>query len=70
MTSADTAKLPIMSHEDPLEDVFAPFALRISCGPLSMRFVRDFDVPEIAAAIHEHGIYSPGRAHALHAALG
>ncbi|PZP27198.1 MAG: N-acetyltransferase [Kocuria rhizophila] len=59
MTSGAAAKLPTMSHVEPLEDIFAPFALRISCGPLRMRFVRDVDVPEIAAAIHEHGIYSP-----------
>lgn len=59
MTSGDSDMLPRMSHEDPLEEVFAPFALRMSCGPLGMRFVRDIDVPEIAAAIHEHGTYSP-----------
>lgn len=59
MTSGNDTKLPTMSHVDPLEDIFAPFALRISCGPLSMRFVRDGDVPDIAAAIHKHGIYSP-----------
>lgn len=46
---------------DPVETMFAPFALRITCGPLSMRAMRDHDVPAMAAAVREHGIYDDGR---------
>jgi len=30
-----------------LEEVFSPFALRIACGPLEIRVLRDDDLPEL-----------------------
>lgn len=34
-----------------LEDVFPPFALRITCGPLEMRVLRDDDLPELVELV-------------------
>lgn len=48
-----------MPELDSLEHVFAPYALRIACGPLTMRVTRDVDVPPMVRAIHEKGIYDP-----------
>lgn len=46
---------------DRLEQMFPPFALRIECGPLRLRAVREFDVPLIADAVNRDGIYDDGR---------
>lgn len=45
----------------PLDDLFPPFGVRIACGPLSMRPLREADAPEFEAAVREHGIYNDGR---------
>lgn len=50
-----------MSTPERLEQMFAPFGLRITCGPLALRSVREADVPDIADAINRHGIYDDGR---------
>ncbi len=42
-----------------LEDVFPPFALRISCGPLELRVLRDEDLPELVEVVRA-GIQVPG----------
>ncbi len=42
-----------------LEDVFPPFALRIACGPLELRVLRDEDFPELVELVHA-GIQVPG----------
>lgn len=42
-----------------LEDVFPPFALRISCGPLELRVLRDEDLPELVELVRA-GIQVPG----------
>jgi RimJ/RimL family protein N-acetyltransferase len=42
-----------------LEDVFPPFALRISCGPVEMRVLRDDDFPELVELVRG-GIAAPG----------
>lgn len=34
-----------------LEDVFPPFALRITCGPVEMRILRDDDLPELVELV-------------------
>lgn len=55
MTASDA------SAPDPLEAMFPPFGLRITCGALSMCAMRDTDVPPMTAAIQKHGIYDDGR---------
>ena len=42
-----------------LEEVFPPFALRISCGPLELRVLRDDDLPELVELVRG-GIQVPG----------
>lgn len=34
-----------------LEQVFPPFALRIACGPVELRALRDDDLPELAEVL-------------------
>lgn len=41
-----------------LEDVFPPFALRISCGPLELRVLRDDDLPDLVELVRG-GIEDP-----------
>ncbi|MGG5260799.1 GNAT family N-acetyltransferase [Phycicoccus avicenniae] len=41
-----------------LEDVFPPFALRIACGDVELRVLRDDDLPELVELAHA-GIQSP-----------
>lgn len=41
-----------------LEEVFPPFALRISCGPVSLSVLRDENLPELVELVHG-GIQSP-----------
>ena len=40
-----------------LEEVFPPFALRISCAPLELRVLRDDDLPELVELVR-CGIHS------------
>jgi RimJ/RimL family protein N-acetyltransferase len=42
-----------------LEEIFPPFALRISCGPVSLAVLRDDDLPELVELVR-HGIQAPG----------
>lgn len=42
-----------------LEDVFPPFALRISCGAVELRVLRDDDLPELVELVRG-GIQVPG----------
>ena len=42
-----------------LEDVFPPFALRISCGPVQLTVLRDDDLPELVELVRG-GIQAPG----------
>ena len=42
-----------------LEEVFPPFALRIACGPLELRVLRDDDLPELVELVRS-GIQAPG----------
>lgn len=42
-----------------LEEVFPPFALGISCGPLELRVLRDDDLPELVELVRS-GIQVPG----------
>ena len=42
-----------------LEEVFPPFALRISCGPVELRVLRDDDLPELVELVRG-GIQVPG----------
>jgi RimJ/RimL family protein N-acetyltransferase len=42
-----------------LEEVFPPFALRISCGPLELKVLRDNDLPELVELVRG-GILAPG----------
>jgi RimJ/RimL family protein N-acetyltransferase len=42
-----------------LEDVFPPYALRISCGPVELRVLRDEDLPELVELVRG-GIQVPG----------
>lgn len=42
-----------------LEDVFPPFALRISCGPVDLTVLRDEDLPELVDLVRG-GIQPPG----------
>jgi RimJ/RimL family protein N-acetyltransferase len=41
-----------------LEEVFPPFALRISCGPVELRVLRDEDFPELVELVRG-GIQAP-----------
>jgi len=43
---------------DPLEDIYPPFALRIRCGELELRHVRESDLPAIVELVRG-GIYDP-----------
>ena len=42
-----------------LEDIFPPFALAISCGPVELRVLRDDDLPELVELVRG-GIQVPG----------
>ncbi len=42
-----------------LEEIFPPFALRISCGPVEMKVLRDDDLPELVDLVMG-GIEVPG----------
>lgn len=42
-----------------LEEIFPPFALRIACGPVELRVLRDDDLPELVATV-QGGIEVPG----------
>ena len=42
-----------------LEEIFPPFALRISCGPVELRVLRDDDLPELVELVRG-GIEVPG----------
>jgi RimJ/RimL family protein N-acetyltransferase len=42
-----------------LEEIFPPFALRISCGPVELRVLRDDDLPELVELVRG-GIQIPG----------
>ncbi len=42
-----------------LEEVFPPFALRISCGPVELAVLRDDDLPELVDLVRG-GINAPG----------
>jgi RimJ/RimL family protein N-acetyltransferase len=43
---------------DELERLWPPFGLRVTCGPLALRPLRDADFPEVLAVVHA-GIHSP-----------
>jgi RimJ/RimL family protein N-acetyltransferase len=43
-----------------LEELWPPFGLRVSCGPLTLRVVRDDDLPALVEVV-EGGIHDPGR---------
>lgn len=43
-----------------IEDVWAPFALTVRCGPLEPRAVTDADIPEITDLVLA-GIHDPDR---------
>ena len=42
-----------------LEEIFPPFGLRISCGPVTLRVLRDDDLPEVVELVRG-GIQAPG----------
>ncbi len=42
-----------------LEEIFPPFALRISCGPVELAVLRDDDIPAVVELAHG-GINAPG----------
>ena len=42
----------------PSTELWPPFALRVTCGPLVMRPLRDADFPEVLAVVHG-GIHAP-----------
>ncbi|MBX9243774.1 GNAT family N-acetyltransferase [Actinotalea ferrariae] len=42
-----------------LEEIFPPFALAISCGPVELRVMRDDDLPELVELVRG-GIQAPG----------
>ena len=44
-----------------IADLWPPFALRVTCGPLLMRPMRDDDFPEVLAVAHA-GVHDPGLA--------
>jgi RimJ/RimL family protein N-acetyltransferase len=41
-----------------IADLWPPFALRVTCGPLELRVLRDADFPEVLAVAHA-GIHAP-----------
>lgn len=41
-----------------LEEIFPPFALRITCGPVELRLLRDDDLPELVDLVRG-GIHAP-----------
>ncbi|HET7174323.1 MAG TPA: GNAT family N-acetyltransferase [Nocardioidaceae bacterium] len=41
-----------------LEEIWPPFALRVACGPIELRAIRDDDIPELVALV-EGGIHHP-----------
>ncbi len=43
-----------------IADLWPPFGLRVSCGPLVMRPMRDDDFPEVVAVVHA-GVHAPDR---------
>jgi RimJ/RimL family protein N-acetyltransferase len=45
---------------DPLADLWPPFGLRVTCGPLVLRPVRDSDFPEVFEVLHR-GVHAPDR---------
>jgi hypothetical protein len=42
------------------EDLWAPFALRVRCGPLELRAITDDDIPLIVDVVRD-GVHDPGR---------
>jgi len=44
--------------DDRLAELWPPFGLRVTCGPLLMRPLRDADFPEVLAVVHG-GIHAP-----------
>ncbi len=47
-----------MDHTDQLAALWPPFALRVTCGPLVLRPLRDADFPEVLAVVHA-GVHDP-----------
>ena len=45
---------------DPLADLWPPFGLRVTCGPLLLRPLRDEDFPEVLA-VAQAGVHGPER---------
>jgi RimJ/RimL family protein N-acetyltransferase len=45
---------------DALADLWPPFALRVTCGPLVLRALRDTDFPEVVEVLHR-GVHEPDR---------
>lgn len=43
-----------------LAELWPPFALRVTCGPLVLRPLRDSDFPEVLSVVHD-GIHEPDR---------
>ena len=43
-----------------IAELWPPFRIRVSCGPLDMRAMRDSDFPEALAVAHS-GVHAPGR---------
>jgi RimJ/RimL family protein N-acetyltransferase len=43
-----------------IAELWPPFALRVTCGPLVLRPLRDEDFPDVLAVAHR-GIHDPGR---------
>lgn len=41
-----------------LEQIFPPFGLRISCGPVQLAVLRDEDLPELVELV-KHGVQAP-----------
>ena len=48
-----------MEHTDDLARLWPPFGVRVTCGPLVLRPMRDSDFPEVLAVAHA-GIHDPG----------
>jgi RimJ/RimL family protein N-acetyltransferase len=46
--------------DDALTRMWPPFGVRVSCGPLELRTLRDGDFPEVLAVAHA-GIHDPAR---------
>ncbi|WP_139978028.1 GNAT family N-acetyltransferase [Nocardioides litoris] len=42
-----------------LEEIFPPYALRVSCGPVELRVLRDDDLPELVELVRS-GVQAPG----------